>query len=339
MNVSINLSPLVSIIVPVYNTEMYLPSCLHSIVSQTFNNWECLLIDDGSTDNSSEICDKFAKKDARIRVFHKNNGGVSAARNFGINNATGKYIIFIDSDDHWTNGTCLQSLLYQINEADLIRGEYQTRYEDGHIAVPKQNKSYLESQPLSSYDMLKHGINGEYFSVLFLFKKTAINDIRFDEKLTFREDLDFLLQVLSHPLKCVYTSECIYTYVNRSSSASNQHNIKNIQCSLHLSIKYLSKPSFSKKMTDFYEELGIKLYLWSVSSFSTIKKENKEDWDSTLALIKNTHSIITKNLSWSKEKKLFSTILLCSPRLMLLIYKSKHYFIHYYKKIKKSIHK
>ena len=89
-----------SIIVPVYNVEKYLSTCVESILSQTFNNWELILINDGSTDYSGIICDEYKKKDTRIKVFHTENKGVSAARNIGLKNAIGEWIAFIDSDDY-----------------------------------------------------------------------------------------------------------------------------------------------------------------------------------------------------------------------------------------------
>ena len=102
MNVN---SPKVSIIVPVYNVEKYLHRCVDSILLQTFTDFELLLIDDGSTDKSVDICDKYALKDSRIRVFHKKNGGVSSARNLGIKKSNGVYILFVDSDDYLAKPT------------------------------------------------------------------------------------------------------------------------------------------------------------------------------------------------------------------------------------------
>ena len=92
-------NPKISVIVPVYNVEKYLHRCVDSILAQTFNDFELLLIDDGSKDKSGAICDEYAAKDSRVRVFHKENGGVSSARNLGLENAKGDWIIFIDSDD------------------------------------------------------------------------------------------------------------------------------------------------------------------------------------------------------------------------------------------------
>lgn len=94
-----NMNPLISIIVPIYNAESTLNRCIDSIINQSFDDWELLLIDDGSKDQSGKICDEYATKDSRIKVFHKENGGVSSARNLGLDNALGKWITFIDSDD------------------------------------------------------------------------------------------------------------------------------------------------------------------------------------------------------------------------------------------------
>ena len=93
-------NPKISVIAPVYNVEKYLPRCIDSILAQTFTDFELLLIDDGSKDHSREICDEYAKKDSRIRVFHKENGGVSSARNLGLDNVKGEWITFVDSDDY-----------------------------------------------------------------------------------------------------------------------------------------------------------------------------------------------------------------------------------------------
>ena len=112
---------MISIIVPVYNTEKYLDQCIQSVLVQTYTNWELLLINDGSTDLSGTICDQYATKDRRIRVFHKENGGVSSARNVGLDNARGKWIMFIDADD-WVEPSMLKELrtVALDNNADYV---------------------------------------------------------------------------------------------------------------------------------------------------------------------------------------------------------------------------
>ena len=93
-------TPKSSVIVPVYNVEIYLPRCIDSILSQSFTDFELILVDDGSPDNCGKICDEYALKDSRVRVFHKSNGGVSSARNLGLDNVRGEWVTFIDSDDY-----------------------------------------------------------------------------------------------------------------------------------------------------------------------------------------------------------------------------------------------
>ena len=99
---------MISVIVPVYNVEKYLDNCVESIVNQTYKDLEIILVDDGSPDNCPAMCDEWAKKDSRIRVIHKENGGVSSARNIGLDNVTGEYIGFVDSDDY------LESNMYEL---------------------------------------------------------------------------------------------------------------------------------------------------------------------------------------------------------------------------------
>lgn len=112
----------ISIIVPVYNTEKYLSACLDSILTQSFTDFELLLVDDGSTDKSGEICDEYAQKDSRIRVFHKENGGVSSARNLGIEEAVGDYLHFVDADDIVLSGAYeyLNTVIWEYSRPDII---------------------------------------------------------------------------------------------------------------------------------------------------------------------------------------------------------------------------
>ena len=109
---------LISVIVPVYNVEKYLNKCLDSIISQTYTNLEIILIDDGSTDNCGKICDEYASKDKRIKVIHKENAGVSSARNYGIQCATGDWIMFVDSDD-WIEFDAINSIRRECRMCNL----------------------------------------------------------------------------------------------------------------------------------------------------------------------------------------------------------------------------
>lgn len=124
--------PKVSIIVPVYKAEKYINRCIDSILAQTYTDWELLLVDDGSPDRSGEICDEYAKKDSRIRVFHKENGGVSSARQMGQDKASGEYTIHADPDD-WMEPTMLEELYAKAKEddADMVLCDFYFNTQSG----------------------------------------------------------------------------------------------------------------------------------------------------------------------------------------------------------------
>ena len=136
-------NPLISVIVPVYNVAAWLPRCVDSVLTQTYQNLEILLIDDGSTDASGEICDAYAEKDPRIRVIHKKNGGLSSARNAGLDVSNGQYIGFVDSDD-WIEPEMYEKMLalMECNEAQLVcAGRYDVDGDTGEKTIglcPKQ---------------------------------------------------------------------------------------------------------------------------------------------------------------------------------------------------------
>lgn len=109
------MKPLISIVIPIYNVERYLNQCIESVINQEYSNIEIILVDDGSTDNCAIICDEYMNLDKRVKVIHKSNGGLSDARNTGVNLACGEYIIFLDSDDYWSDNNCLDTVVNFIN--------------------------------------------------------------------------------------------------------------------------------------------------------------------------------------------------------------------------------
>ena len=140
-------SPLVSVIVPIYKVEPYLRRCLDSIVNQTYRKLEIILIDDGSPDKSPQICDEYAAKDSRIKVIHKENGGLSDARNVGLDICKGKFFSFVDSDD-WINERYIDILLNIAIEtkADITIGEHKRIYDNQPFFDEKENVQILSSQ-------------------------------------------------------------------------------------------------------------------------------------------------------------------------------------------------
>lgn len=185
--------PTISIIVPVYNAEKYLHRCIDSILSQTYTDFELLLINDGSVDKSAKICDDYACKDDRIKIFYKENGGVSSARNIGIDNAKGKWVAFIDSDD-WIKTDYLYSMISQ-SDADLVMSSFEiidnVEKWDNSIA----NKLYSN---LEIHSFLEHYI----FSAALcspwckLFKRSIIDALRFNNDINYFEDTIFVYEYI-----------------------------------------------------------------------------------------------------------------------------------------------
>jgi glycosyltransferase involved in cell wall biosynthesis len=207
--------PVISVIVPVYNVEQYLCKCLDSILDQTFTDFELLLIDDGSPDRSGQICDEYAQKDSRIRVFHKENGGVSSARNLGLDNAKGKWIAFIDSDD-WVDSTYLEHLLEGDEDVELrVMGLMkQNRKQKWERIVPRR-ELFLTNDIWKFYKLyfFYHIIGGPYVK-LFLLSTINKANIRFKLYLSLGEDRVFNLQYLSRIKSISVKNYAEYYYQN-----------------------------------------------------------------------------------------------------------------------------
>lgn len=188
----------ISIIIPVYNVEKYLEECINSILVQTFTDFEVLLINDGSKDRSGEICDEFAVKDNRIKVFHQENAGVSAARNKGIENAKGEWICFVDSDDFLLKDFLNDFLSFFNPQIELlIQGLLNLKNDDGY----QKGTVFETNKIISPVDFLKQYNIIPYFfgPVGKLFKREIIerNKIRFDETKSYGEDTLFNLDYLN----------------------------------------------------------------------------------------------------------------------------------------------
>ena len=214
------MQPLVSIIVPVYKVEPYLRRCLDSIVNQTYTNLEIILVDDGSPDGCPQICDEYAARDKRIVVIHKENGGLSDARNAGLDICKGGYISFVDSDD-WVDETYIETLLdLSIKEnADIAIGE-NIRTE----GCSKPTKKNITINACHSKEALKHLFSQNHiaFTVSWgkLYKKNLFSTLRFPKG----KD-EFTTYILFYKSKkIVYTSEILYYYYQRADSITgNQH--------------------------------------------------------------------------------------------------------------------
>lgn len=217
--------PVLSVIVPVYNMEDTLDRCVRSIVSQSFEDWEMILVDDGSTDGSRIMCDEWAKKEPRIVVIHKENGGLSDARNAGLDIARGVYVTFVDSDDYLNDGTyeSVMTLLAQHDDVGLL--EYSMNsigYE--RIDLNYEDRIYPDA---CSYWTGTKAWNHAYMCNK-VFRRDMFRSIRFVKGRRF-EDLILLPQVLKTFNPKVMTSSFVgYNYVYRQDSINNELTASNI---------------------------------------------------------------------------------------------------------------
>ena len=220
------MSPKLSIIIPIYNTEEYLPTSLDSVLSQSFTDYELLLIDDGSTDGSGAICDAYAQRDPRIRVFHIANSGISGARNLGIDNATGEWLYFVDSDDELIAGG-LQTLVDCISDdVDCVMGGFEEYNIDGELIMTCKDPT---TRVLSKRDSLltlysSHSIHFDYLGYVWirLFRSKVIQErsVRYDPTVIIKEDALFDAQYLCQSNgRTRFTTTPVYRYKLRAKSA------------------------------------------------------------------------------------------------------------------------
>lgn len=217
-------TPQISIIVPVYNVDKYLARCLDSILAQSFTDFEAILVDDGSKDQSGAICDDYAKRDARFRVLHVENAGVCHARNLGIKESSGEWIYFSDADDElMPNG--LEEMFSSVsNGVELVSASY-IRNDNGTVVperIPSSDIVYTKEEFIAELFKFRSR-NCERYCWNKLFKKAVIvdNQLSFDESMVYREDVYFLFCYL---VSCQGTVNCIkqpvYVYYRRMEGAA-----------------------------------------------------------------------------------------------------------------------
>ena len=215
------MNSLISVIVPIYKVEKYLRKCIESILSQTYTNLEIILVDDGSPDKCGEICDEYEKKDSRIKVIHKKNGGLSDARNAGLDIMAGNYVAFVDSDD-WIEPQMYEHLLAKLHyfHADISIGGVSCDLDDNGIINTEKIVSY-DSAPFSegNVETMHRFFTTSWAAWDKLYKADLFRDIRYPVG-EINEDEAIVLQLLSKCTRVCYTNEVFYHYMRRPSSGS-----------------------------------------------------------------------------------------------------------------------
>lgn len=242
--------PLVSVIVPAYRAEKYIAQCLDSILGQTYENLEILVIDDGSPDKTGDICDAYAQKDSRIRVFHKENGGVSSARNVGLANANGQYVVFCDSDDTLRDAYVSHLVkLARDNDCQMsycARAFWEDRTTYETVPVPDLNKSVIMESRQAMVNLLRSRyIGGSPWC--WLMERALLDGLSFDPALHLDEDYTFILQVLSRARQICIDKTVLYNYyVNAQGIVRSDFNPK-----------HLTSMDACEKMQAFLKEQGL----------------------------------------------------------------------------------
>lgn len=221
----------ISVIIPIYNVAAYLPRCIESVLHQTYKELEIWLVDDGSQDESGQIADDYADQDSRIQVIHKENGGLSDARNVGMEKATKDYIFFLDSDD-WITRDALEILLHTMEKekADIVVGGLYYTY-DNELWI--DNKGWKEGESTCQYnhfqamEALVEGTQLKNFAWGKLYKREMIQDLHFPKGLLF-EDIFWQHQVFHRSQKCVVLRQPMVYYYQRSNSIVGTFKVKNL---------------------------------------------------------------------------------------------------------------
>jgi glycosyltransferase involved in cell wall biosynthesis len=239
-----------SIIIPVYNVEEYLDRCLNSVLDQEFTSYEVILVDDGSTDSSPLICDRYSATDPRFRTLHKPNGGVSSARNAGLELAKGEYVMFLDSDDALLPYG-LDDMMEVLTGEDMVLAGYATFIGGIHVKTvrPRETQSYKNIEyPQFFQDNIRHNCEMLDAPWAKLFKRKAIGTLRFNEALSYAEDKLFVFTVMS---KCssirTYAGD-VYAYYVRAGSLGSD-----ISSDKHLQQLYVFLPLYSSVLENLVE--------------------------------------------------------------------------------------
>lgn len=304
----------ISIIVPVYNVEKYIDECISSILSQSFVDFELLLVNDGSTDNSGLICDKYACLDPRVQSIHIKNQGVSVARNIGLRRSTGKYIFFIDPDDF-----LLDNALYTLHNAiqasntDIVRGEYIRINNDGDCIFKSKKKQKTPIEDISVQDFFYNILEGEYYLWVMLFRKSIIQGLSFTEGRIYLEDLEFLCKLLLKNPSIRYVPSRVYAYRQRLMAVSNQANEKKIRDIVELSFEFRSlSQSATNPQSKILALKSVQLYLSALRMVAYGGFYDHRSYYCNKYNFQQFRRVTIKNLHWS-QAQLYNPLYWLSP--------------------------
>ena len=289
------MKPLVSIVIPVYNTDGYLQKCLDSLVGQSYSNLEIIVVDDGSTDKSGEVCGEYAKKDRRIRVFHKKNGGLSRARNCGIKKAKGEFICLVDGDDY-----VKEDFVKRMVEAVLEK--------DIDIAVCGYNDEVPGEKVLTGekavIELLTKQNNMEIVAWNKIYRKQLFDDISYPEGKNYEDKLT-TYKLLSKAKKVAYLGESLYVYVKRPKSIMKSSKKEEKLLSRELAAKEAMEHFVGQKDLWAAAEISMLTAKLAFVDFAVSGEVNKKYLGYGMRWVRDNKSRLLQNKYLSRKLKLY----------------------------------
>lgn len=310
------MKPLISVIVPVYNVEKYLRKCVDSIINQTYKNIEILLIDDGSTDGSGAICDEYSQRYDIVTAYHKQNGGLSSARNYGIERAKGEFIGLVDSDDyiHEEMYDRLYTLLVE-NDADLS----ECKLADVYNGKVRSSNKKIEVLIVNSETAIDYAFKAEIASVAAvdkLYRRSLFDNVRYPEGKTI-EDGYVIVDILSACSKIVISTEQLYYYVHRKGSiTTNAFSKKNLDAIITYEKNYNIIKNKYPAIVDTAKMRLCWAYFYVLDKIIYDKTtENRDIKKDVIKYLRANYSFIIRNKQFTKGRKIAASMLMVSPRL------------------------
>lgn len=302
---------LFSVIVPVYNVEKFLPRCLDSIIKQTYQYMEIILIDDGSTDRSGEICEKYAKINAKIRVIHQENKGLPAARNEGIRNAKGEFVVFVDSDDFVE-----KELLSKINEKmkegyDICSFSVRRVDEEGKLLYDMlfgENPGKIDFSEVNKKEfiwgkVMQYKVGWEAWISTYRMDIIRNNNLNFHEDILFAEDIAFTVEYILCAKKWVKIPDILYNYTMRKDSIIKVTDVKSKLEGLWYYNFYYINESWKKKDSKYYTDEDTCMLYSSILYYFYSSFLQEVGLVELRNIIHSSTALMQHKLLWSEVKK------------------------------------
>jgi len=319
------MKPTISVIVPVYKVEKYLEECIKSLVNQTYQNFEIILVDDGSPDRCPKICDLWMEKDSRIKVIHNRNQGVSNARNMGLDMAEGEYIAFCDADDQYEKDYLLKMQEAALdNNADIVICNYSVFNEKYEKVICDRKSGEIDKREVYRCIFANNTIGGFVWNKLF--RRSFLSDIKFDENMQICEDSYFVCTYLRKINKIYYLGNSLYLYrLHTDSTMSNIRNMFDVSGNLKFVMVYekmLREGIIENEYARYVKEDECILAIGAKCDYLNSKERIDKN------IIKNLNAIIKQNiyLLLSSKNYTLSKKIVCIGNALFNFRKLKNMF-------------